>query len=82
MLQEPLWHSAADQELLDARSEIEHANITGDHPSLYAPVYRNLSTFARYVRGAVPRSYICACFCLDLEEECDMVLSEEEKNST
>ncbi|KAL2544931.1 Exostosin family protein [Forsythia ovata] len=42
-----LWPSAADQELLDARSQIEHATIIGDHPSLYAPVYRNLSTFVR-----------------------------------
>ncbi|KAL2455649.1 Exostosin family protein [Abeliophyllum distichum] len=42
-----LWPSAADQELIDARSQIEHATVIVDHPSLYAPVYRNVSTFVR-----------------------------------
>ncbi|CAA0838375.1 Exostosin family protein [Striga hermonthica] len=43
----PHWHSDADQELVDARFEIEHSPIVRKHPSLYAPIYRNLSSFVR-----------------------------------
>ncbi|KAJ7958562.1 Exostosin family protein [Quillaja saponaria] len=43
----PQWPSVADQELLDARSQIENAlNIKKD-PKLYAPLYRNVSIFKR-----------------------------------
>ncbi|KAI3454087.1 hypothetical protein Pfo_010750 [Paulownia fortunei] len=47
ILVSPLWPSAADQELLDARFQIEHAATIRDHPGLYSPIYRNLSTFIR-----------------------------------
>ncbi|KAG8381855.1 hypothetical protein BUALT_Bualt05G0016100 [Buddleja alternifolia] len=43
----PLWPSPADQELMDARFRIENADIIRGHPGLYAPVYRNLSSFVR-----------------------------------
>ncbi|KAG6414567.1 hypothetical protein SASPL_121939 [Salvia splendens] len=43
----PLWSSAADQELLDARFQIEHAPIISHHPTLYSPIYRNLTTFVK-----------------------------------
>ncbi|XP_028779718.1 probable glycosyltransferase At5g03795 isoform X1 [Neltuma alba] len=43
----PLWSSAIDQELLQARSEIENAPIVKDDPSLYAPLYHNFSLFKR-----------------------------------
>ncbi|GFP94458.1 probable glycosyltransferase at5g03795 [Phtheirospermum japonicum] len=43
----PLWPSAADRELLDARFEIEHSPIIGNHPGLYPPIYRNFSAFLR-----------------------------------
>ncbi|XP_054796456.1 probable glycosyltransferase At5g03795 [Prosopis cineraria] len=43
----PLWSSAVDQELLQARSEIENAPIVKDDPSLYAPLYHNFSLFKR-----------------------------------
>ncbi|XP_054788482.1 probable glycosyltransferase At5g03795 isoform X1 [Prosopis cineraria] len=43
----PRWSSAADQELLQARSEIENARTIKNDPSLYAPVYRNVSMFRR-----------------------------------
>ncbi|KAL1557346.1 putative glycosyltransferase [Salvia divinorum] len=43
----PLWSSAADQELLDARLQIEQAPIISHHPALYAPIYRNLTTFVK-----------------------------------
>ncbi|KAH6792332.1 Exostosin family protein [Perilla frutescens var. hirtella] len=43
----PLWPSAADQELLDARFQIEHAAIISNYPTLYSPIYRNLTTFVR-----------------------------------
>ncbi|KAK6129683.1 hypothetical protein DH2020_036549 [Rehmannia glutinosa] len=46
-LKSPLWPSAADQELLDARFEIEHGPIIRERFGLYAPIYRNLSAFVR-----------------------------------
>ncbi|KAL0327541.1 UNVERIFIED_CONTAM: putative glycosyltransferase [Sesamum angustifolium] len=46
-MKSPLWPSAADQELLDARFQIENAAVVMDHPRLYAPIYRNLSMFMR-----------------------------------
>ncbi|XP_028802097.1 probable glycosyltransferase At5g03795 isoform X2 [Neltuma alba] len=43
----PRWSSAVDQELLQARSEIENAPIIKNDPSLYSPIYRNVSMFKR-----------------------------------
>ncbi|XP_027330758.1 probable glycosyltransferase At5g03795 [Abrus precatorius] len=43
----PRWFSAVDQELLNARSEIENAPIVKDDPNLYAPIYHNISMFKR-----------------------------------
>ncbi|KAK7311774.1 hypothetical protein RJT34_10122 [Clitoria ternatea] len=43
----PRWSSAVDQELLQARSEIENAPIVNDVDNLYAPLFRNISTFKR-----------------------------------
>ncbi|OIW09406.1 hypothetical protein TanjilG_21003 [Lupinus angustifolius] len=43
----PRWSSAVDQELLQARSKIENAPIVENDPNLYAPIFRNLSTFKR-----------------------------------
>lgn len=50
LLQSPLWASAADKELLDARIQFDGATIDVDqYPGFYAPIYRNLSTFIRSV---------------------------------
>ncbi|KAJ7965948.1 Exostosin family protein [Quillaja saponaria] len=43
----PQWPSEVDQELVDARSQIENAPNMKNDPSLYAPLYRNVSTFKR-----------------------------------
>ncbi|KAM3688721.1 hypothetical protein ACB094_10G172800 [Castanea mollissima] len=43
----PLWPSAVDQELLHAKSLVENAPIIKNDPSLYAPLYRNVSMFKR-----------------------------------
>ncbi|GLU01448.1 hypothetical protein SLE2022_187550 [Rubroshorea leprosula] len=43
----PRWSSAADQELLYARSQIKNAPIIKNGVELYAPLYRNLSMFKR-----------------------------------
>ncbi|KAK7282981.1 hypothetical protein RIF29_12145 [Crotalaria pallida] len=43
----PRWSSAVDQELLQARSEIENAPIVENDENLYAPLYRNVSMFKR-----------------------------------
>ncbi|KAK7320792.1 hypothetical protein VNO77_30596 [Canavalia gladiata] len=43
----PRWFSAVDQELLEARSEIENAPIVKNDPNLYAPIYHNVSMFIR-----------------------------------
>ncbi|XP_061350699.1 probable glycosyltransferase At5g25310 [Gastrolobium bilobum] len=43
----PRWFSAVDQELLQARSEIENAPIVKNDPNLYAPLYQNVSMFKR-----------------------------------
>ncbi|KAI4316112.1 hypothetical protein L6164_024125 [Bauhinia variegata] len=43
----PRWSSSVDQELLQVRSEIENAPIVNNDPSLYAPLYRNVSMFKR-----------------------------------
>lgn len=42
----PRWSSVVDQELLKAKLQIENAPIMSD-PSLYAPLYRNVSMFKR-----------------------------------
>ncbi|WJX16521.1 hypothetical protein P8452_06534 [Trifolium repens] len=43
----PLWFSDVDQELLQARSEIENAPIVKNDPQLYGPIYHNVSMFKR-----------------------------------
>nr|KYP52336.1 hypothetical protein KK1_025813 [Cajanus cajan] len=43
----PRWYSDVDQELLQARSEIENAPIVKNDPNLYAPIYQNFSMFKR-----------------------------------
>ncbi|MED6173435.1 hypothetical protein PIB30_059357 [Stylosanthes scabra] len=42
-----MWPSGVDQELLWARSEIEHAPIVKNDPDLYGPIYHNVSMFKR-----------------------------------
>lgn len=41
----PRWSSAVDQELLQARSEIENAPVVTDVGNLYAPLFHNVSMF-------------------------------------
>lgn len=43
----PRWSSNVDQELLEARSEIENAPIVKNDPNLYGPIYHNVSMFKR-----------------------------------
>ncbi|KAL4604538.1 hypothetical protein ACB092_10G199900 [Castanea dentata] len=43
----PQWPSAVDQELLHAKSLVKNAPIIKNDPSLYAPLYRNVSMFKR-----------------------------------
>ncbi|KHN15834.1 Putative glycosyltransferase [Glycine soja] len=43
----PSWFSAVDQELLQARSEIEKAPIVKKDPNFYAHIYHNVSMFKR-----------------------------------
>ncbi|KAK7260735.1 hypothetical protein RIF29_27019 [Crotalaria pallida] len=43
----PRLSSAVVQELLQARIEIENAPIVNNDPNLYAPLFRNVSTFKR-----------------------------------
>ncbi|XP_058724626.1 probable glycosyltransferase At5g03795 [Vicia villosa] len=43
----PSWFSNVDQELLQARSEIENAPIVKNDPELYGPIYHNVSMFKR-----------------------------------
>lgn len=43
----PRWSSAVDQELLQARLEIENAPIVNNVENLYAPLFRNISRFKR-----------------------------------
>ncbi|KAM7274757.1 hypothetical protein ACFE04_016623 [Oxalis oulophora] len=45
--EKPRWPSPADQELIDAKSQIENAPIVENDPELYAPLYRNVSMFKR-----------------------------------
>lgn len=49
-VQKPRWTSIADQELLPVKSLIENAPNVQDDPLLYAPLFRNVSTFKRYVK--------------------------------
>ncbi|PON67806.1 Exostosin-like [Parasponia andersonii] len=43
----PQWSSAVDHELQDVASQIENAPAVQNDPNLYAPLYRNVSTFKR-----------------------------------
>ncbi|KAJ8751161.1 hypothetical protein K2173_016342 [Erythroxylum novogranatense] len=43
----PHWPSVVDQELLQAKSQIESASMSEDNPTLYAPLYRNVSMFKK-----------------------------------
>ncbi|XP_057442889.1 probable glycosyltransferase At5g03795 [Lotus japonicus] len=43
----PRWFSAVDQELLQARLQIENTPIIRNDPNLYAPIYQNVSMFKR-----------------------------------
>lgn len=43
----PRWSSAVDQQLLDAKSQIENAPIIRNDRGLYAPLYWNISMFRR-----------------------------------
>ncbi|KAI3738059.1 hypothetical protein L2E82_28077 [Cichorium intybus] len=43
----PQWSLTVDEELLDAKYQIENAPITGNDRALYPPLYRNVSRFKR-----------------------------------
>uniref|UniRef100_A0ACD5VNK7 Uncharacterized protein n=1 Tax=Avena sativa TaxID=4498 RepID=A0ACD5VNK7_AVESA len=43
----PLWSTTADGELIYAKKEIANAPLVSGHPDLYAPLFRNVSTFKR-----------------------------------
>ncbi|KAJ6732507.1 EXOSTOSIN FAMILY PROTEIN [Salix purpurea] len=43
----PRWPSAVDQDLLNAKSQIQKAPIVESDPMLYAPLYRNISMFKK-----------------------------------
>ncbi|CAL5431714.1 unnamed protein product [Camellia sinensis] len=43
----PRWSSRVDQDLLNAKLQIENAPIIENDPWLYAPLYRNVSMFKR-----------------------------------
>ncbi|KAL8255882.1 hypothetical protein R6Q59_030949 [Mikania micrantha] len=43
----PRWSSAVDQELLDAKFQIENAHVNDNDPTLYPPLYINVSRFKR-----------------------------------
>ncbi|XP_023743135.1 probable glycosyltransferase At5g03795 [Lactuca sativa] len=43
----PLWSLKVDQELLDAKYQIENAPINDNDRALYPPLYRNVSMFKR-----------------------------------
>ncbi|XP_024983590.1 probable glycosyltransferase At5g03795 isoform X1 [Cynara cardunculus var. scolymus] len=43
----PLWSSMVDQELLDAKLQIENAPANDNDHALYPPLYRNVSRFKR-----------------------------------
>ncbi|KAA0064084.1 putative glycosyltransferase [Cucumis melo var. makuwa] len=43
----PSWSSTADQELLQAKLQIENAPVIENDPNLYAPLFRNISLFKR-----------------------------------
>ncbi|KAM7259835.1 hypothetical protein ACFE04_015576 [Oxalis oulophora] len=45
--EKPRWSSVADEELLNAKSQIENAPIVENDPELYAPLYHNVSMFKR-----------------------------------
>lgn len=46
-MQKPLRPSVVDQELLNAKSQIENAAIIQDDAELHIPVYWNVSKFKR-----------------------------------
>ncbi|PWA72878.1 exostosin-like protein [Artemisia annua] len=46
-LKKPMWPSRADQELLQAKLQIENSTISEDDPNLYPSVFRNISIFRR-----------------------------------
>ncbi|KAF5819302.1 putative xylogalacturonan beta-1,3-xylosyltransferase [Helianthus annuus] len=43
----PRWSSAVDKELLDAKFQIENAHVNENDPTLYAPLFVNVSRFKR-----------------------------------
>ncbi|KAJ1282916.1 hypothetical protein BS78_03G088000 [Paspalum vaginatum] len=43
----PIWSTAADEELIYAKKEINSAPLALDDPDLYAPLFRNVSIFKR-----------------------------------
>ncbi|KAG1330410.1 hypothetical protein COCNU_02G003780 [Cocos nucifera] len=45
----PRWSSARDQQLLAAKAQIKNAPIVNKDHELYAPAFRNISMFKRYV---------------------------------
>ncbi|KAF2530780.1 hypothetical protein F2Q70_00032341 [Brassica cretica] len=47
LAKKPKWVTKPDLELLQAKYEIENAPIDDKDPLLYAPLYRNVSTFKR-----------------------------------
>ncbi|KAI7997652.1 putative glycosyltransferase [Camellia lanceoleosa] len=47
LLEKPRWSSRVDQDLLNAKLQIENAPIVENDPWLYAPLYRNVSMFKR-----------------------------------
>lgn len=50
IMQKHIWSMPPKEALVYARKEIENAPAVHDDPDLYAPLFRNVSTFKRYLR--------------------------------
>ena len=49
MLQKFIWSLTPNEALEYAKKEIENATEVTDDPELYAPIFRNVSIFKRYI---------------------------------
>lgn len=48
-MQKHIWSMRPNESLVYARTETENAPVVFDDPDLYAPLFRNVSIFKRYL---------------------------------
>jgi len=62
IFQKHIWLLPPNEALVLAKREIDHAPSVNEDPDLYAPIFRNISVFKRYLDLFTMHTYSPSCY--------------------